>query len=76
MDPYIAPSLTLEESERVTDLLTSLTTMLDQEYNKYIMGIEPVENWDQVILRAEELGVREIEEIYNTADARYTDRLE
>ena len=50
--------------------------MLDQEYNKYIMGIEPVENWDQVILRAEELGVREIEEIYNTADARYTDRLE
>lgn len=76
VDPYIMPALTLEESERVTDLLTSLTTMLEQEYNKYIMGIEPIENWDNVIQRAEELGAREIEDIYNAADARYTAALQ
>lgn len=71
VDPYVDPSLTAEESERVTDILANLTTMLEQEYNKYIMGIEPVDNWDSVIAKADELGARELEEIYNTANARY-----
>jgi len=71
VDPYVEPGLTAEESERVTDISTNLSTMLEQEYNKYIMGIEPIENWDSVIAKADELGAKELEEIYNTADARY-----
>ena len=68
--PKIAPALTTEESERSTDILMELTTVLEQEYNKYIMGIEPIENWDSVIAHCEELGARELEDIYNTALAR------
>ena len=70
MPPKIAPSLTTEESERATDILMELTTVLEQEYNKYIMGLEPIDNWDSVIAHCEELGARELEDIYNTALAR------
>ncbi len=70
VDPYTAPSLTPEETERVTDILTKLTTTLDQEYNKYIMGVEPIDNWDKVI-ESIQADARELEEIYNGADARY-----
>ena len=44
--------------------------MLEQEYNKYIMGVEPIDNWDSVIERANKLGARELEEIYNNAQNR------
>lgn len=69
--PYIDPALTIAESERVTDILQDLNTMLEQEYNKYIMGIEPIDNWDRIIERCIALGARELENIYNAADARY-----
>ena len=70
-DNYIAPPLSVEESERVKDILVDLNTMLEQEYNKYIMGVEPIENWDKVIEKAEAMGVRELEDIYNKANAQY-----
>lgn len=70
-NPYDSPTLTAEEQEEVTDIQTNLTTMLDQEYNKYIMGIEPIENWDKIIEKADKLGAKRLEEIYNTADERY-----
>lgn len=70
-DSYINPPLTIEQSERVKDILVDLNTMLEQEYNKYIMGVEPIENWDKVIEKAEELGARELEKIYNDANAQY-----
>jgi hypothetical protein len=68
--PVIDPSLTTEESERTADILMELNTMLEQEYNKFIMGLEPVQNWDKVIKRCESMGVRELEKIYNDANAR------
>lgn len=70
VQPYIDPPFTTEESKRIQDILVDLNTMLEQEYNKYIMGQEPVESWDQVIDRCESMGVRELEQIYNDADAR------
>ncbi len=68
--PVIAPSLTVEESERSADILLELNTMLEQEYNKYILGMEPIANWDKVIKRCEEMGARELEKIYNDANNR------
>ena len=68
--PIIDPALTAEENERVKDLTANLTTMLEQEYDKYIMGLEPIENYDNVIAKAIEMGAEEIAEIYNTANAR------
>lgn len=69
--PVIQPSLTVAQSERTADILMELNTMLEQEYNKYIMGLEPIANWDKVIARCEQLGVRELEQIYNDANAAY-----
>lgn len=68
--PHIDPALTTEESEQVADILIELNTMLEQEYNKYIMGIEPIDNWDAVIEKANKLGAKELEAIYNNAQNR------
>ncbi len=68
--PIIDPSLSSEDSERVKDLTADLTTMLEQEYNKYIMGIEPIDNYDKVIAKAIEMGAEEIANIYNTANGK------
>lgn len=68
--PHIDPPFTEEESERIKDIMVDLNTMLEQEYNKYIMGVEPIENWDNVIAKAEAMGVRELEQIYNDAEKR------
>lgn len=70
VQPYIDPPFTTEESKKIQDILVDINTMLEQEYNKYIMGQEPIENWDAVIAQCESMGVRELEQIYNDADAR------
>lgn len=70
-DNYMDPPLTTEQSERVKEITIDLNTMLEQEYNKYIMGLEPIENWDNVIEKAKKLGVDELVEIYNEANAAY-----
>lgn len=70
VSPYTDPSLSSEESERVSEILIELNTMLEQEYNKFIMGVEPIENWDKVIEKANKLGANELEEIYNNAIKR------
>jgi hypothetical protein len=69
--PYDDPSLTKEQAEKVKDISVELNTVLEQEYNKYIMGLEPIDNWDKVIKKLESLKVRELEKIYNDANAAY-----
>lgn len=66
--PIIDPALSSENNERVKDLTADLKTMLEQEYNKYIMGIEPIDNYDNVIAKAIEMGAEEIADIYNKAN--------
>lgn len=70
-DNYIEPPLTSEQSKRVKEITIDLNTMLEQEYNKFIMGIEPIENWDKVIEKAKKLGVDELVAIYNEANTVY-----
>lgn len=70
VQPHIDPSLTKEESEKVQDILVDVNTMLEQEYNNYIMGQTPIDNWDSVIKKCEDMGIRELEQIYNDAEAR------
>lgn len=70
IQPHIDPSLTAEESEKAQDILVDVNTMLEQEYNKYIMGQESIDNWNSVMKKCEDMGVRELEKIYNDAEAR------
>lgn len=69
-EPHLEPAFTGEEAERIADILSEANTYLDQQYNQYIMGVEPIENWDNVITALENMGIRELEEIYNNAEAR------
>ena len=71
IQPVTAPSLSEEDAERSKTILLELTTYLEQEYDKYIMGRESIDNWDKVIDRAIELGAKELEDIYNNANAAY-----
>jgi hypothetical protein len=71
VQPTAAPPLTKAQNDRATELTLALTTYLDQEYDKYILGKEPIDNWDRVIEQAVRLGARELEGIYNTANAPY-----
>lgn len=34
------------------------------------MGEQPIDNWDNIIVRLESMGVRELEQIYNDAEQR------
>lgn len=70
VQPMIMPSFTSEEAERIQDILVDVNTMLEQEYNKYIMGEVAIDNWDNVIAKCEQMGIRELEQIYNDAEAR------
>jgi putative aldouronate transport system substrate-binding protein len=71
VQPVLDPPLSTEDAERVKDITLALTTYLEQQYNKFIMGVEPIDNWDTVIEQAVRLGARELENIYNKANAPY-----
>jgi putative aldouronate transport system substrate-binding protein len=66
-DPITDPPLLADEAERVTDILSSLSTMLVQEYDKFIMGVKPIDQYDEVIKKAKQMGSDELEGIYNKA---------
>jgi ABC-type glycerol-3-phosphate transport system substrate-binding protein len=71
LTPNPLPPLSNELQERVKELNMVLDTYLNQEYDKFIMGQEPIANWDRVIAEAVRLGAREIENIYNAAEQPY-----
>ena len=64
------PIFTAEEQNTIRNLSTRVNTFLNQEYHKYITGIEPISNWDAVVRQARELGAQQLEDIYNRAEAR------
>lgn len=69
--PWAPPPFTKAQLDRANEIKMALDTYLNQEFDKYILGREPIANWDRVIAEAVRLGARELEEIYNTANAPY-----
>ena len=39
-------TITSEEADRVKDILASMNTMLEQEYDKFIMGVKDISEYD------------------------------
>lgn len=70
VEPVMDPPLTSEEADRVKDILASMNTMLEQEYDKFILGVKDISEYDSVIEKAKEMGALELEQIYNDALAR------
>lgn len=69
-DPFMEPPLTKEEAARVKEILAPLNTMLEQEYDKFIMGVKPIDEYDAVMKKARDGGGAELEKIYNDAYGR------
>lgn len=53
--------------ERYNELKSTVENIVSQEWDKYIMGVEPIENYRNVIDQARAAGAEEMEKIYNDA---------
>lgn len=68
-EPVLNPSFTAEESEEIAELRTRINDTFTAEYDKFIMGQRPVEEWTDVQAQVAD-DVARICEIYNAANER------
>ncbi|MGG1515948.1 extracellular solute-binding protein [Paenibacillus oryzisoli] len=64
------PPFTKEESEKLKKLVTKVDTLVDQEMDKFIIGVRPLSDYDKFMKSLADNGVSEIEKIYNDAYTR------
>jgi putative aldouronate transport system substrate-binding protein len=72
----LLPSLTLkpDESQKYAQIMSEVNTYLSENYIKFIMGAEPVSNYDQFVSTLKKLGIDEAIKIQQAAYDRYTAR--
>ena len=63
--------MTADEKSRVSEIMTEMQAYEDEMYVKMIMGIEPIEKFDDYVENMKKFGVNELEEIYQTAYDRF-----
>lgn len=66
----MAPPFTNDETEKLKDLNTKVSTIANQNYDKFIMGDRPISEWNNFVKELTDAGAKEIEKIYNTAYER------
>jgi putative aldouronate transport system substrate-binding protein len=66
----LTPSFTKEETDKLKALQTKVDTIVDQEMDKFIMGVRPLEDFAKFSQQLIDNGALEIEKIYNAALAR------
>ncbi len=66
----LAPSFTREETERIKQIFTDVNAILDPMIDKVVIGQSTLEQYDAAVQSAIAAGAQELEEIYNTAEAR------
>lgn len=67
-------SFTAEESQRLSTIMSNVQTTADEMLFKFIMGIEPLDNYDNFINKIKQLGIDEAIDIYTVAVERYNNR--
>jgi putative aldouronate transport system substrate-binding protein len=65
---------TLEEQERIKAIQSDLATLLEENINKFILGLKPVSEYDRFVDDAKRLNIEEGVKIYQTAYDRYKSR--
>jgi len=65
--PVPTPPFTKEERERVVNILPELEMVATEMFDKLILGIEPIETFDEYLKKFKSKGLDEIEKIYNDA---------
>lgn len=67
-------SFTDEEGTKVNSIMSNVETAVDEMMYKFIMGIEPIDNYDSMVNTIKGFGIDEAIEIYQTAVGRYNAR--
>lgn len=67
-------SFTSEESSRISTIMNDVETTADEMIFKFIMGIEPMEKYDEFINRIKGFGIDEAIELYQNAVDRFNKR--
>lgn len=67
-------NFTQEESARLSTIMNNVETTTDEMMYKYIMGIEPVDSFDNLADTIKGFGIEEAINIYQTAVNRYNAR--
>ena len=60
-------SFTAQESKEMTDYTTSITTFVEENIQKFVLGQKPLSEWDQFQKELSELDVDELLKYYETA---------
>lgn len=68
--PTPVPNFTAEESDIISSIQTEVTDTTQQYLIKFILGQEPLSNFDKFLEELEKKGVEQLVEIYNTAYQR------
>lgn len=71
MPPIVA---TPEESKEQANILTEITTYLDEKFVGFITGVEPLENFDAFVENLKGLGIERVVEIKQAGVERYNAR--
>jgi putative aldouronate transport system substrate-binding protein len=67
-------TLNADEKEIYSDLYPEIKSYVDEMTVKFIMGLEPLENFDNYLATLDALGVQDIVDIYQSAYDRYISR--
>lgn len=65
---------TLEEGEKTANVMSEVDTYVEEMVTKFIMGIEPMENYDKFIANIKKLGIVEVIGYQQSALDRYNKR--
>ena len=63
--------LTLDEEKESTDIMTEVYTYMDEMVAKFIMGEEPLENYDKFVDRLKQMGIEKAIQIRQAAFDRF-----
>lgn len=70
--PPITP--TAEESKKLAGYMSDINTYTDEMFNKFIMGTEPIANFDKYVQKVKDLNIDEAIKIEQAALGRYNAR--
>ncbi|MFB5676251.1 hypothetical protein ACE5KN_15195 [Paenibacillus terreus] len=67
-------SISVEDSSRYSSIMTDVNTFKDEMILKFIMGTEPLDNFDNYVEMLKGLGIEEAIQIQQAALERYNNR--
>ena len=66
-DPMITDQLTKAENDRYMPIYSDLNTYVSETVRKFVVGTEPLSNWDQYVNKVKSMGIDELVKIRQAA---------